>query len=257
MTPLMTGASILSSTTRADGVLVPDARERLDAGESVEVFLYDRIVRVMNDWNLLSPPIAKLGAIILLGGGKSSRMGSDKAALDSHGEPLLARVTRPPRGARLSQRRRRRRRARTGDSEFPPRAFESFATTCPMRVRFGASLLGFGACRNGRRSVRRHDRRAVPRSAFIARLAALRAEGDWDAVIPRVDGADHPLAVVYALRVRAAVDGLLARDVRRARAIGETVRARYADCELLLADADLRSADPDSPRSKNLNTPQA
>jgi molybdopterin molybdotransferase len=43
VTPLMTsGASILSSTTRADGVvLVPDERDRLDEGESVDVFLYD------------------------------------------------------------------------------------------------------------------------------------------------------------------------------------------------------------------------
>jgi molybdopterin molybdotransferase len=43
VTPLMTsGASILSSTTRADGVvLVPDEREHLDVGEPVDVFLYD------------------------------------------------------------------------------------------------------------------------------------------------------------------------------------------------------------------------
>ncbi len=43
VTPIMTsGASILSSTTRADGVvLVPDDRERLEEGESVDVHLYD------------------------------------------------------------------------------------------------------------------------------------------------------------------------------------------------------------------------
>jgi molybdopterin molybdotransferase len=43
VTPIMSsGASILSSTTRADGVvLVPDARSLLEAGESVDVFLYD------------------------------------------------------------------------------------------------------------------------------------------------------------------------------------------------------------------------
>jgi molybdopterin molybdotransferase len=41
--PLMTsGASILSSTTRADGVvIVPDEREGYDEGEEVEVLLYD------------------------------------------------------------------------------------------------------------------------------------------------------------------------------------------------------------------------
>jgi molybdenum cofactor guanylyltransferase len=196
----------------------------------------------------------RLGAIILAGG-KSSRMGSDKASLDLAGETLLARVTRivadavatvvvvaapgqmiPSLDARI----------RVVRDEVPDEG--------PLRgISAGMAAL------DGEVEAVFVGTTDAPflHSAFISRLATLRDAGNHDAVIPRVDGSDHPLSAVYALRVRKTVDTLLAEGTRRVRTLGERVDTLYADADLLLEDVALRAADPTLDSLHNLNTQRA
>jgi molybdopterin-guanine dinucleotide biosynthesis protein A len=195
-----------------------------------------------------------LGAIILAGG-KSSRMGRDKASLDFEGETLLERVTRRVAEAveivvvvaapgqeipRLAAN------VRVVRDDVPDQG--------PLRgIATGLATL------EGRVEAVFVGTTDAPflRPAFVARLAALRAAGDRDAVIPRIDGVDHPLSAVYATRMRATADDLLARNVRRARALGESGNALYADRALLLADPRVAETDPELASLHNLNTPEA
>jgi molybdenum cofactor guanylyltransferase len=195
---------------------------------------------------------AALGAIVLAGG-KSSRMGTDKASLELDGEPLLVRVTRIAAAA-------------TALVVVVAAEGQALPSLAPSVIVVRDAVPDEGPLRGiatgmaalvGRVEAAFVATTDAPflHPAFIARLADLRDAGDHDAVIPRVDGADHPLTAIYALRVREPVDELLASGIRRARAIGERVRTLYADRDLLLTDGALRSADPDLASLDNLNTP--
>jgi molybdopterin-guanine dinucleotide biosynthesis protein A len=199
-------------------------------------------------------PDARLGAIVLAGG-KSTRMGSDKASLDFGGETLLARVTRLVSNACAIVVV-----VAAPGQEIPilPAGVRVVRDDVPGEGPLRGISAGLAAL-DGSVDAAFVATTDAPflHPAFVARLAALQADGDRDAVIPRVDGEDHPLAAVYALRVRGVVDELLARGVRRARALGEHVDTRFADRDLLLADAALRGADPELGSLDNVNTPEA
>jgi molybdopterin-guanine dinucleotide biosynthesis protein A len=192
----------------------------------------------------------RLGAIVLAGG-KSSRMGSPKAWLELDGETFLARTCRVL--AKLAS---------------PIVVVAAAAQTLPgldPRVRIVRDAVeGEGPLRGIATGLAALD--GVAEAAFVTttdapflvaelalRLAALR--GGAAAAIPRALGADHPLSAVYALRVRAAAEDLLARGVRRARALGEAASARYVSAELLLEDPALARVDPELDSLRSVNTP--
>ncbi len=198
--------------------------------------------------------MTELGAIILAGG-KSSRMGRDKASLDFAGEALLARVTGiVARAATIVV-------VVAAPGQTIP-DLEKSIRVVRDEVPDEGPLRGIStglAALDGLVEAVFVGTTDAPflHPAFVVRLAALRALGDRDAAIPRVDGADHVLSAVYATRVRPVVDELLARNVRRARALGERIDTLYVDRELLVADPSLREADPELRSLHNLNTPDA
>jgi molybdopterin-guanine dinucleotide biosynthesis protein A len=194
-----------------------------------------------------------LGAIVLAGG-KSSRMGSAKAWLDFEGEPLLVRVCRIV--------------AKIASPVVVVAAPEQALPELDSRIRIVRDAVeGEGPLRglasglaalDGERAVAFVTQTDVPFLAIelARRLAELRDGGDFDAAIPRAFGADHPLTAIYALRVRRVVDDLLARGVRRARSLGESVNTRFASAELLLEDPRLAAIDPELASLRSVNTPE-
>jgi molybdopterin-guanine dinucleotide biosynthesis protein A len=91
--------------------------------------------------------------------------------------------------------------------------------------------------------------------AFVRAVARALGPGD-DAVVPRLAERAYPLSAVYRVDVLAAVDGLLARDVLRARSLLDELRVRWLDEPELLADAELAAADPLLESLENVNTPE-
>lgn len=172
-------------------------------------------------------------------------MGVDKAAIDFHGEPMLARVVRLligelsaeqivciaareqtlpklPAGVRTV----RDRQEDCGPLEGLATGLEEsqdadavFATTCD------APLL----------------QPALPRllTKFLS---------DHDAVVPRVDGQLYPLTAIYRPSVLAAADARLARGERRVIDFVAELNARY------LTTAELSAADPLLLSLRNCNT---
>jgi molybdopterin-guanine dinucleotide biosynthesis protein A len=194
-----------------------------------------------------------LGAIVLAGG-KSLRMGSAKAWLDFDGEALLVRVCRT-----------------VATIASPIIVVAAPAQDLPEldpRIRIVRDAIeGDGPLGGLSAGLAALD--GVAEAAFVTstdvpflaielarRLAALRDEGDFDAAIPRAFGADHPLTAIYAVRVRRVVDDLLARGVRRARSLGESVNTRFASAELLLEDPLLAAIDPELASLRSVNTPE-
>jgi molybdenum cofactor guanylyltransferase len=88
--------------------------------------------------------------------------------------------------------------------------------------------------------------------AFVGRLAELR--GSHDVVAPRVDGRVHPLAAIYACRMRSTVSARLSRGELRMTALLEALDTRYVDRALLLEGAELMARDPTLRSLENVNT---
>jgi molybdopterin-guanine dinucleotide biosynthesis protein A len=91
--------------------------------------------------------------------------------------------------------------------------------------------------------------------ALVRRLHALRGEG-LASVVPRVRGHHHPLSAIYGLEARAEIAQLLAADRLRLFFLLERMKTIVADEALLLADDELRAADPELLSLENVNTPE-
>jgi molybdopterin-guanine dinucleotide biosynthesis protein A len=84
--------------------------------------------------------------------------------------------------------------------------------------------------------------------AFVERMFALL--GDFDIVVPRDGEYHHPLAAVYRPKVLAAIERLLAADRLRPRFLFDEVRTLEVPVD------DLRSVDPRLDTLRNLNRPE-
>lgn len=197
--------------------------------------------------------IAGLGAVVLCGG-KSSRMGRPKAWLPFEGEALLARVVR-----------------RLADAASPivvVAAPEQDLPPLPEGVRIVRDavsgrgplqglLAGLGALAGLAEAVFVSSTDApFVHPAFVRRLEELRAEGPHDVAIPRAGGHHHPLSAVYRVSVRAVVEEVLDRDLRRPLFVLERVNTRFVDEADLLAGGELAAADPHLRSLRNVNTPE-
>ena len=182
---------------------------------------------------------------IILCGGKSSRMGSDKALLPVGGEVMLQRVTRialevcqpvivvaaaqqslpqlatgvriirdsyPDRGPLQG--------IRDGLAELAAEADVAFVTGCDTPLL---------------------------KAPFISLLASSLKDGD--AAVPNIQGQRHPLPAVYRTSLLSTVSNLLQNGQRSLQALVETCKTNE------LSEIELREADPELSSLVNCNRP--
>jgi molybdenum cofactor guanylyltransferase len=194
---------------------------------------------------------AELGAIVLAGG-RSRRMGRDKASVELGGLTLLERVV---------------------------RGVAVFATTVVVVARAGQALPALPAS-----VLIAHDPVADlgPLAGLAAGLAALGTRCDWVyltatdmpfpsgavakrllaialelgglAAVPTLDGRAQPLASVIHTSALARIERSLARGERRLSSIVEALDARLVDLRELGADADVANEDPELDALRDLDT---
>jgi molybdenum cofactor guanylyltransferase len=196
--------------------------------------------------------VFEAGAIILAGG-KSSRMGSPKAALDWHGSTLLRRVT------GLAQ--------RTVDGPVVvvrapgqklPEIHPSIEVVSDEREGRGPlqGLAAGLAAIGDRAEVAYVSSTDVPllHPAFIRRvLGVLRA--DIDVVLPEIHGFRQPLSAAYRTSLLAQVEALVAGDKLKPAFLFERCRVLRLDDAAMLRDAKLAAVDPGLDSVRNLNEP--
>lgn len=190
-----------------------------------------------------------LGAVVLAGG-RSTRMGRDKAALELGGEPLLMRVVRALAGVCheivLVARR---------DQTLPEvgplpsgvqvrRAFDAVEGRGPL-----AGLAAGLAALEAPLAYASSCDAPFLTPAFVRRVVD--ALGEAAIALPFVGGWHHPLAAVYRREaVLPVVEDLLAHD--RLRPVFLLERLPHVE----LHEADLRGVDPDLLALLNCNTPE-
>lgn len=182
---------------------------------------------------------------VVLAGGRSSRMGTEKAALRFGDSTLLGRIV-----AEL---------ATVFDDIVivaSPHGEVALHPESPVTlIRDEREYEGpAGALARGLAAAR-HDSAfgcACDLPMLSARVASAMVSmlGGYDAVIAEVGGNLQPLHAAYRRRCAAAFDAMIARGVKRLRAIAGEVRVRT------LAEDEARAIDPDLASFANINTPE-
>jgi molybdopterin-guanine dinucleotide biosynthesis protein A len=194
--------------------------------------------------------VFEAGAIILAGG-KSSRMGSPKAALDWHGSTLLRRVT------GLAQ--------RTVDGpvvvvrahgQVLPELQAAVEVVSDAREGRGPLQgLAAGLAAIGERAeVAFVSSTDVPllHPAFVRRVIDACA-ADVDVVLPEIHGFRQPLSAAYRTSLLPEVEGLIAADKLKPAFLFERCRVLRLDDAAMLDEAALAALDPDLASVRNLN----
>jgi molybdopterin-guanine dinucleotide biosynthesis protein A len=189
----------------------------------------------------------KRGAIILCGG-KSTRMGRDKASLPFGEESMLARVLRivgqvvPPENIVIV--------AAAGQALPPLREPVAIVRDkLPERGPLEGLAAGLAAL-TGQADACYATACDVPLLVPDFLHTMFDELGDYDIAVPKDREFFHPLAAVYRTSVLPNVRELLARDQRRASLLFEVARTKEIN-----ADA-LRTVDPELHSLKNLNHPE-
>jgi molybdenum cofactor guanylyltransferase len=190
---------------------------------------------------------------IVLAGGRSSRMGTPKAALEWHGSTLLRRVVgivgRSVDGPVVV--------VRAPGQTLPelPDAVEVVEDAREGRGPLEGLAAGLAAVRD-RAHAAYASSTDVPllHPRFIRRLLAA-LDDDVDVVLPEVGGFRHPLSAVYRTELVDVVERLIAEDRMRPAFLFEACRVRRLDADALLADPALAALDPDLDSVLNLNEP--
>jgi molybdopterin-guanine dinucleotide biosynthesis protein A len=181
------------------------------------------------------------GAIVLCGG-RSTRMGRDKASLPFGDETLLARVVRLVRAAVpevvLVAR----------EGQALPGGLEAVRDPAEGLGPLAGLATGFQALRADRAFVAACDLPLL-QPALVQRL--LDEAGDAEACVPRVDGVPMTACAVYRREAGVAAAALVAGGERRLRALLDRVRTRYVETEAL------RAADPGLVSFADCDTPEA
>jgi molybdenum cofactor guanylyltransferase len=190
---------------------------------------------------------------IVLAGGRSSRMGTPKAALEWHGSTLLRRITglvgRGIDGPVVV--------VRASGQELPalPPAVEVVDDAREGRGPLEGLAAGLAALED-RAEVAYASSTDAPllHPAFVRRVVGA-LDGDVDVVLPRAGGFPHPLAAAYRTSLRPLVERLLAADRLRPAFLFDECRVLRLDEDALLVDAALAAADPELDSVLNLNEP--
>jgi molybdopterin-guanine dinucleotide biosynthesis protein A len=188
---------------------------------------------------------------IVLAGGRSSRMGSPKAALDWHGSTLLRRVTgivaRAVDGPVVVVR------APGQDLPALDPAVEVVNDAREGRGPMQGLAAGLAAI-GGRAAVAYVSSTDVPllHPAFVRRV--IRAFGeDVDVVLPEIGGYRQPMAAAYRAGLLGTVEELIAADRLRPAFLFERSRVLTLDDRAMLADAGVARGDPELASVSNLN----
>ena len=181
-------------------------------------------------------------SVAVMAGGKSRRMGRDKAWLDlGDGRPIVRRVLDVV--------------SRVGDEVFLVANDASFQTlglrVVPDRFPDGGVLggiaTGIGAAAHDRVLVVACDMPFLRDD--VLRLLVERSEG-VDAVVPKVGEEYQTLHALYTKTCLAPIERALASGKRRVVSFFGDVRVRT------IGEAELRAADPDLRSVTNVNTPE-
>ena len=190
---------------------------------------------------------------IVLAGGRSSRMGTPKAALEWHGSTLLRRIAsildRSVDGPVIVVR------APGQDLPALPTDIEVVEDATEGR----GPLQGLAA---GLTAAREHVDVAYATSTdvpflhprFIRRVLAAMHQ-DVEIVLPHIGGYPQPLAAAYRVDLVERVERLIAEDRMRPAFLFDVSRVVRLDADALLADPVLAALDPDLDSVLNLNEP--
>lgn len=190
---------------------------------------------------------------IVLAGGRSTRMGTPKAALEWHGSTLLRRVTGLVARA-------------TGGPVVVVRAPGQALPAMPPGVevtedaREGRGPLqglaaGLAAIGNrGEVAFVSSTDAPLLHPAFV-RLVVGSLDSQHDVALPLAGGFPHPLAAAYRTALLPTVEALIAADRMRPAFLFETCRVRRLDEAALLGDPAVAAFDPALDSVLNLNEP--
>jgi molybdenum cofactor guanylyltransferase len=190
---------------------------------------------------------------IVLAGGRSSRMGTPKAALEWHGSTLLRRIVglveRGVDGPVVV--------VRAPGQELPalPASVEVVEDAREGRGPLQGLAAGLAAL-DGRAEAAYASSTDAPllHPAFVRRVVGA-LDADVDVVLPRAGGFPHPLAAAYRTALLPLVERLLAEDRLRPAFLFDECRVLRLDEDALLADPALARADPALDSVLNLNEP--
>lgn len=190
---------------------------------------------------------------IVLAGGRSSRMGSAKAALEWHGSTLLRRVTglvaRAVGGPMIV--------VRAPGQPLPELACEvEIVEDAQEGLGPLQGLAGGLRAIGDRASVAYLSATDVPllHPAFVVRVVGALGERE-DVALPEVGGHRQPLAAAYRTSLLGTVEELIAAGRLRLAFIFDQCRVALLDEDALLADPALARLDPDLSSVRNLNEP--
>jgi molybdenum cofactor guanylyltransferase len=190
-------------------------------------------------------------AAIILAGGRSSRMGSPKAALDWHGSTLLRRVTgiaqRTVEGPVLVVR---------APGQQLPKLHPSVEIVDDAREGRGPLQgLAAGLAAAGQRAeVVYVSSTDVPllHPAFISRVLSGFAQ-EVDVVLPEVRGFRQPLSAGYRISLLPSVEALIAADKLKPAFLFAQCRVLRLNDEAMLQDRAVAEGDPGLMSVRNLN----
>jgi molybdopterin-guanine dinucleotide biosynthesis protein A len=190
---------------------------------------------------------------IVLAGGRSSRMGTPKAALEWHGSTLLRRVAgligREVDGPVVV--------VRAPGQDLPdlPASIEVVEDEREGRGPLQGLAAGLAAV-DGRADRAYVSSTDVPllHPAFVRHVLGT-LDGDADVALPHVGGYPQPLAAAYRTGLRERVERLLAEDRMRPAFLFEQSKVRRVDEAALRADPVLAALDPALESVLNLNEP--
>lgn len=160
---------------------------------------------------------------IVLAGGKSERMGRDKAFMLLEGKMLICRVLEVL--ARICDELIISTNNARSYADLPVRVIPDIFDS---RGALGGIHAGLKAMRNERALVVACDMPALSLSLlrFMVAMAS-----DCDVVVPRIDGEFEPLHAVYGVNCIAPIERLIADRPRRIVALYDCVRVREVDAE--------------------------
>jgi molybdenum cofactor guanylyltransferase len=192
---------------------------------------------------------------IVLAGGRSTRMGRPKAALEWHGSTLLHRVAgivgRVVGGPVVV--------VRARGQELPglPPGARTVEDAREGRGPLQGLAAGLAAVA-GEAELAYVSSTDVPllHPAFVAAVLAGGAREDVDVALPVAHGFRHPLAAAYRTPLLGAVEELIESDRMRPAFLFERCRVRELDERELLRDAALARVDPDLLSLMNVNDPE-
>jgi molybdopterin-guanine dinucleotide biosynthesis protein A len=190
---------------------------------------------------------------IVLAGGRSTRMGRPKAALEWHGSTLLHRVAgivgRSVAGPVVV--------VRAPGQRLPSLPLKARIAEDPVEGRGPLQRLAAGLAAAPEADWAYVSSTDVPllHPAFVARVLAAAEPEDVDVVLPVAQGFRHPLAAAYRPALLPLVEELIAEDRLRPSCLYERCRVRELDEEHLLGDGRLAAADPDLLSLLNINDP--